>query len=128
MVFDKPPCNNVEVPHYFLRKMWAEFVLGFHVNYFDIIEFQGVGFGLAQGRPHAHRNPLKGPLAPRRDRNSLPQPPGLGSGLDEIHESFKCATRHLLKHTTFVAMSSQREQDHHSTVYWWWAMESSYKW
>ena len=26
MVFDKPPCNNVEVPQYFLRKLWADFV------------------------------------------------------------------------------------------------------
>ena len=46
MVFDKPPCNNVEVPQYFLNKMWAEFVLGFHVNY-DIIELQGIDFWLS---------------------------------------------------------------------------------
>jgi hypothetical protein len=39
MVFDKPPCNNKEVPLYFLRKLWVEFVLGHHVNYFDIGEF-----------------------------------------------------------------------------------------
>ena len=48
MVFDKPPCNNVEVPQYFLKKMWAKFVLGFHVNYFDVTEFQGVDFGSTQ--------------------------------------------------------------------------------
>ena len=48
MVFDKPPCNNVEVSQYFLRKLWDEFVLGFHVNYFNITEFQGIGFVLAQ--------------------------------------------------------------------------------
>ena len=54
MVFDKPPCNNVEVPEYFLRKLWVELLLGFHVNYFDITEFQGVCFGSAQVRPHAH--------------------------------------------------------------------------
>jgi hypothetical protein len=45
MVFDKPPCNNMEVPLYFLRKLWAEFILGHHVNYFDIGDFQGVGQG-----------------------------------------------------------------------------------
>jgi hypothetical protein len=45
MVFDKPPCNNREVPLYFLRKLWEEFILGHHVNYFDIGEFQGVGLG-----------------------------------------------------------------------------------
>ena len=39
MVFDMPPCNNVKVPRYFLRKLWDAFLLGFHVNYFDIIEF-----------------------------------------------------------------------------------------
>ena len=38
--FCKHPCNNVEVPQYFLRKLWVEFVLGFHVNYFDITEFK----------------------------------------------------------------------------------------
>ena len=46
MVFDKAPNNNMEVPLYFLRKLWAEFVLGLHVNYFDITEFQGAVFGL----------------------------------------------------------------------------------
>ena len=39
MVFDMPPHNNREIPLYFLRKMYAEFVLGKHVNYFDILEF-----------------------------------------------------------------------------------------
>ena len=38
MVFDKLPCNNVKVPQYFLRKMWDNFVLGFHVIYIDITE------------------------------------------------------------------------------------------
>ena len=39
MVFDKAPNNNMEVPLYFLHKLWAEFVLRLHVNYFDITEF-----------------------------------------------------------------------------------------
>ena len=43
MDFDKPPCNNREVPLYFMRKLWDEFILGNHVYYFDIGEFQGVG-------------------------------------------------------------------------------------
>jgi hypothetical protein len=43
MVFDKPPCNNREVPLYFLRKLWDEFILGKNVNYFDMGDFQGVG-------------------------------------------------------------------------------------
>jgi hypothetical protein len=37
MVFDMPPHNNREIPLYFLRKMYAEFVLHKHVNYFDIL-------------------------------------------------------------------------------------------
>lgn len=39
MVFDKAPNNNMEVPLYFLQKLWVEFLLGLHVNYFDITEF-----------------------------------------------------------------------------------------
>jgi hypothetical protein len=36
MVFDKTYYNNWEVPLYFLCKLWAEFIMGIHVNYFDI--------------------------------------------------------------------------------------------
>jgi hypothetical protein len=39
MVFDKAPNNNMEVPLYFLRKLWAELVIGLHVNYFNITQF-----------------------------------------------------------------------------------------
>ena len=86
-------------------------MLVFHVNYFDISDFQGIGFGSAQDQTHAHSNPLRGPVTHKREQNPPPQPPGLGSGLDEIHESIKCAMQHLLRHTTFVAMSSQSEKD-----------------
>jgi hypothetical protein len=41
MVFDEPPYNNREMPLYFMRKLWDEFILGKHVNYFDIGDFQG---------------------------------------------------------------------------------------
>jgi hypothetical protein len=115
MVFDKPPCNNVEVPQYFLRKLWAEFVLGLHVNYFDITEFQGRGLGSAQDRPHAHRNPLRGPPAPRRESDPPPQPPGLGGGVEKIDQHIRRATRHLLRHASFMAMSAQSRQDQPET-------------
>jgi len=36
IVFDKPPCNIEEVPLYLLRKLWEKFILGHHVNYFNI--------------------------------------------------------------------------------------------
>jgi hypothetical protein len=65
MVFDKPPCNNREMPLYFMRKLWVEFILGKHVNYFDIGEFQGVGRGSAQDREHARCDPVLGPRPPR---------------------------------------------------------------
>jgi hypothetical protein len=65
MVFDKPPCNNREVPLYFLQKLWAEFILGQHVNYFDISDFQGVGRGSTQDREHARCDPMLGPHPPR---------------------------------------------------------------
>ena len=39
MVFDLPPCNNYEVPLYFLRKLYCEFILGEKPNYFDIRQF-----------------------------------------------------------------------------------------
>lgn len=45
MVFDLPSCNNYEVPLYFLRKLYCEFILGEKPNYFDICEFQDRGRG-----------------------------------------------------------------------------------
>jgi hypothetical protein len=32
MVFDKPPCNNREMPLYFLRKLSVDFIMGKHIN------------------------------------------------------------------------------------------------
>ena len=39
MVFDIPTHNNKEVSLYFLWKLYAEFVMGKHVNYFDMLGF-----------------------------------------------------------------------------------------
>ena len=39
MVFDKPTCNNREVPLYFHKKIYVESMSGLHMNYFDIGEF-----------------------------------------------------------------------------------------
>lgn len=57
MVFDEDPHGNKDLPLYFLRKLYAEFILGKHVNYFDILEFQGAGRGMPQIREHARANP-----------------------------------------------------------------------
>ena len=45
MVFDMPPHNNREMPMYFLRKLYADFMLYKRVNYFSYLEFQGIGGG-----------------------------------------------------------------------------------
>ena len=39
MVFYQDPHRNRDIPFYFLRKLYAEFILGKHVNYFDILDF-----------------------------------------------------------------------------------------
>ena len=73
MVFDEDPHGNRDIPFYFLRKLYTEFILGKHVNYFDILDFQGVGHGMPQDREgartdpncvpcpplHTHQNPLR---------------------------------------------------------------------
>jgi hypothetical protein len=59
-VFDKPPCNNREVPLFFFRKLWVEFILYHYVNYFDIGDFQGVFLGSAQDPEHARNDPMLG--------------------------------------------------------------------
>ena len=46
MVFNEDAHGNKDIPFYFLRKFYAEFIFGKHVNYFDILEFQGVGHGI----------------------------------------------------------------------------------
>ena len=64
MVFDEDPQGNRDIPFYFLRKLYAEFILGKHVNYFDILEFQGVVHGMPQDRERDRTNP-----------NYVPRPP-----------------------------------------------------
>ena len=48
MNFDIPPHNNRELPLYFLQNLYAKIVMGIHVNYFDMLGFQGVGRGMPQ--------------------------------------------------------------------------------
>ena len=57
MVFDAPPCNNHEVPKYFLKKLYCEFVLGEISNYFDILPSQGRDGGSSFERLGAHHDP-----------------------------------------------------------------------
>ena len=45
------------------KKLYAEFVMGKHVNYFDMLGFKGVGRGMPQHRPNA-RNRDSNPYIP----------------------------------------------------------------
>ena len=45
MVFNIPPHSNLEVPFYFLKKLYAKFVLGLKVNYWSMKPNMGVGGG-----------------------------------------------------------------------------------
>ena len=79
MVFDMPPHNNREMPLYFLQKMYAEFVLHKHVNYFSHLEFQGIGGGMPQNQPNARvRDPNLTIPAPRAPLHGLDVPPATG--------------------------------------------------
>ena len=52
-VFDIPPHRNLEAPFYFIRKLYAEFLLGLKVNYWSMRPNMGVGGGALQDRPFA---------------------------------------------------------------------------
>ena len=64
MVFVEDPHGNRDIPFYYLRKLYVEFISGKHVNYFYILEFQGVGHWMPQDREGDRTNP-----------NSVPHPP-----------------------------------------------------
>ena len=68
MVFDEDPHGNREIPFYFLRKLYAEFILGKHVNYFDILDFQAVGHGMPQNKEGDRTDPnhVTGPPLTRK--------------------------------------------------------------
>ena len=102
MIFDMPPHNNREIPLYFLRKMYAEFVLGKHVNYFDILAFQGIGGGIPQNRPNARLRDVDCPIpAPRR---KLPGPdvPPVHHVIPQTREAFLSLAWAVVRHSTMV--------------------------
>ena len=108
MVFDKAPKNNMEVPLYFLRKLWEEFVLGLHVNYFDITEFQRVGLGSVQDQECARRNPVLGPHPPRWMPVPPVQHPPIGGNISEMWVAIATMTRHLVQHSAFIELCTSR--------------------
>ena len=100
MVFDLPPHNNREMPLYFLRKLYAEFVLHKHVNYFSHLEFQGIGGGMPQNRPNARvqdpNRPIPAPRAPLHG----PDVPPATRVVSETRDAFLTLARVVLRHST----------------------------
>ena len=75
MVFDEVHHRDRYIPFYFLRKLYAEYILGKHVKYFDILEFQGVGHGMLQDREGERTNPNHVPCPPCTPKNPQVYPP-----------------------------------------------------
>ena len=100
MVFDSPPHNNREMPLYFLRKLYAEFVLHKHVNYFSYLDFQGIGGRMPQNRPNARvqdpNRPIPAPRAPLHG----PDVPPATHVVAETRDAFLTLARVVLRHST----------------------------
>ena len=101
MVFDEDPHGNRDIPFYFLRKLYAEFILGKHVNYFDILGNQGVGHGMPQDREGARRDPNRVPRPPRTPKPPRLYPPA-GPVIDYTQEALLDMAETLLEHATDV--------------------------
>ena len=43
MVFNEDLHGSRDMPLYFVRKLYDEFIMGKHINYFDLLKFQGIG-------------------------------------------------------------------------------------
>ena len=82
MVFDEDPHGNRDIPFYFLRNLYAEFILGKHVNYFDILGFQGGCHGMTQDREGARTGPNRVPHPPHTPKPPRVYPP-MGHVIDD---------------------------------------------
>ena len=102
MVFDILPHNNREVSLYFLHKLYVEFVMGKHVNYFDMLGFQGVGRGIPQHRPHA-RHRYANPQIPA-PRAQLPRAdiPLAHDMVSQTKEAFLTLAEMVSQHMTTI--------------------------
>ena len=75
IVFGEDPHGNRDIPFYFFKKLYAEFILGKHVNYFDILGFQGVIHGMPQDREGAKTDPDCVPRPPCTPKSPWIYPP-----------------------------------------------------
>ena len=102
MVFDIPPHNNREVPMYFLQKLYAEFVMGKHAHYFDMLGFQGVGRGMPQHRTHSrHRDANPQIPAPRSQLPRADIPPAHDM-VSRTQEAFFTLVEMVSRHMTTI--------------------------
>ena len=96
MVFDEYPHGNRDIPFYFLRNLYAEFILGKHVNYFDLLGNQGVGHGMPQDREGARTDPNR---VPRTQKPPRVYPPA-GHVIEYTQEALLDMAETLLEHGT----------------------------
>ena len=101
MVFDEEPHGNRDIPFYFLRKLYAEFILEKHVNYFDILGFKGVSHGMPQDREGSRMDPNHVPHPPRTPKPPQLYPPA-GPVIEDTHEALFDLADTLLQHGTDV--------------------------
>ena len=101
MVFDEDPHGSRDIPFYFLRNLYIEFILGKHVKYFDILGFQGVGHGMPQDREGARTDPNRVPRPPH-----TPKPhwiyPLVGFVIEDTQEALFDLADTLLQYGTDV--------------------------
>ena len=81
--------------------MYAEFILGKHVNYFDILEFQGVVHGIPQDREGARTDPNHVPRPPHTPKLPWVYSPS-GPMIDDTHEALFDLVDTLLQHGTAI--------------------------
>ena len=97
-----PPHNNREIPLYFLWKMYAKFVLGKHINYFDILAFQGIDGGMPQNRPNSRLRDVDHPIpTPRRKFPGL-DVPHVHHVIPQKHDAFFSLARVVVHHSTML--------------------------
>ena len=102
MDFDIPPHNNREVSLYFLQKIYAEFVMGKHVNYFDMLGFQGAVQGMPQTRPNARNRDANIQIPPPRAQLPRSNIPPTHDMVTQTHEASLMLSEMISWHTTTI--------------------------
>ena len=77
------------------------FILGKHVNYFDILEFQGVGRGMPHNKEHARADPNR-VRPPPHPWNPPCLYPASSSVFDKIEDALLQLSQTLLRHSTYI--------------------------